>query len=644
MAINAPDACVIGGEAAACQAVLRRLGGAAVAPVDYAIAAHAPVLAGVAADYRRLHLRPTADVPGVRFYSGATGDSYQASADRAADALVAHLLTTIDFVALINHAWADGVRVFIEHGPQAQCTGWIRRILGDREHVSVALDAPGGQATRQLCRAVAELVAAGVPMDAAPAHGPPRRRRSRARPENRDRPLRRSPPADAAPGRQAATHDAPRASGRIVRGHPRIRAPRPRASPRARPGPGSKASPGTRSNPATTGPGSRHHAQGPKAGTGRRQLSRHQPHPQRQPHQTPAHRPQPAGLPGLAAAQFRHATALHRDYLARMTQAQAEFLRSRQQVIAALAAIAHGQDGVRAIAPAPANGHAVTPGPAAPRGPSFDRAQLEYLADGKVSALFGPAFAVLDDRPKQTRLPRPPMLLADRVTGIDAVQGSMGTGTIWTQTDIPPDAWYLDPAGRMPAGLMIEAGQADLLLISWLGIDLIGHGDRVYRLLGCEVTFHGSPALAGQTLEYEIQIYQHAEHDGVRIFFFRYDCYVGDELRISVRDGQAGFFTAAELASADGVPVGPGPAGGRRRARSTRQPSRPPAAGSARGRCAPSPRAAPPTALASSGRRPERTCGRRASARGACSGSTRSPSSTRAAARWAAATCGPRRR
>ena len=86
--------------------------------------------------------------------------------------------------------------------------------------------------------------------------------------------------------------------------------------------------------------------------------------------------------------------------------------------------------------------------------------------------------------------------------------------------------------GRMPfAGLMIEAGQADLLLISWLGVDLIGRGDRVYRLLGCEVTFHGSPALAGQTLRYEIQIYQHAEHDGVRIFFFRYDCYVDDELR-----------------------------------------------------------------------------------------------------------------
>ena len=171
MAINAPDACIIGGEESACEAVLRRLAGVAVIPIDYGIAAHAPVLADVAEEYRRLHWRPTADLPGVRFYSGATGESYRASADRAADALAAQILGPIDFVRVIERAWADGVRVFIEHGPQAQCTGWIRRILGDRAHLSVALDAPGGRGTRQLGQVVAELVAAGVEVNAAAFFG-----------------------------------------------------------------------------------------------------------------------------------------------------------------------------------------------------------------------------------------------------------------------------------------------------------------------------------------------------------------------------------------------------------------------------------------------------------------------------------------
>ena len=145
------------------------------------------------------------------------------------------------------------------------------------------------------------------------------------------------------------------------------------------------------------------------------------------------------------------------------------------------------------------------------------------------------------------------MLLVDRVTGIDGTAASMGTGTIWTETDVTLDSWYLDGSGRIPAGLMVEAGQADLLLISWLGVDLHSRGDRVYRLLGCELTYHGSPARAGETLRYEIRIDRHAEQGGVRLFFFSYDCYVGGELRMSVRNGQAGFFTDGELSQTKGV-------------------------------------------------------------------------------------------
>src|SRR5262249_43805963 len=39
----------------------------------------------------------------------------------------------------------------------------------------------------------------------------------------------------------------------------------------------------------------------------------------------------------------------------------------------------------------------------------------------------------------------------------------------------------------------------------------------------------------------------------VRLFFFHYDCWVNGELRVTVRHGQAGFFTDAELAASEGV-------------------------------------------------------------------------------------------
>jgi 3-hydroxymyristoyl/3-hydroxydecanoyl-(acyl carrier protein) dehydratase len=195
---------------------------------------------------------------------------------------------------------------------------------------------------------------------------------------------------------------------------------------------------------------------------------------------------------------------------------------------------------------------AVVTVPAASR-PLFDRAQLEHLATGRISEVFGPRFAAQDGRRRQTRLPAPPMLLVDRVTAIDAPPAVLGTGVIHTETDVAADSWYLDPAGRMPTGVLVEAGQADLLLISWMGIDLEIGADRVYRLLGCELTYHGELPRPGETLRYEIRIDGHAEADGVRLMFFHYDCYSGDELRLTMRGGQAGFFTDGELAASTGV-------------------------------------------------------------------------------------------
>jgi hypothetical protein len=97
----------------------------------------------------------------------------------------------------------------------------------------------------------------------------------------------------------------------------------------------------------------------------------------------------------------------------------------------------------------------------------------------------------------------------------------------------------------MPTGVMIEAGQADLLLASWMGADFLNRGERVYRLLGCELTYHGALPQIGDTLCFDIHIDQHARQGDIRLFFFHYDCRVDGAVRLSVRNGLAGFFTVA---------------------------------------------------------------------------------------------------
>ena len=191
-----------------------------------------------------------------------------------------------------------------------------------------------------------------------------------------------------------------------------------------------------------------------------------------------------------------------------------------------------------------------------PTGKTLDREGLLVHAGGAISTIFGPEFAEQDGYERQVRMPLPPLLLADRMTGLDAEPCSMtkgGLGTIWTETDVRDDSWYLF-RGRMPAGLMIESGQADLMLISYLGADLLNKSERVYRLLGCELTYHeGGLPKPGDTLEYEIHVDGHAEQGDVRLFFFHYDCIVDGQPRLTVRGGQAGFFTNEELDDSAGI-------------------------------------------------------------------------------------------
>ena len=513
-AVCAPGTCVVAGEERACAAFVERFDPGARIRIDYDLVAHAPELADVRDRWHALHRRPTTPVPGIRFYRGATGTWYHPDEESAADAITEQMLSPVDFPNVVERAWQDGVRVFVEHGPAAQCTNWIRRILAGREHVAVALDTVRDQAVWSLSAAVAELAAAGVavradalaaylaPQALAPTdQGPVIRLPKRLPPPVLPEPVRPD-----TPGGDIEVYE-------VMEPAPDL-APMPLGLVPARP-------------PVTA-------------------LSGHaQPQPQR-----------PVTRYSAAAAWREAVTAAHHQHLDIQAAAHARFLAGRA---AAIGILARGLPPTAQIAPpAPTPAPPLTPKPAAPPpadhpGPRFDRAQLEHLASGRVSDLFGPLFAAQDTDVRQTRMPGPPLLLADRVTGIDAELGSMGTGAIRTETDVRPGAWYLDAAGRMPPGLVVEAGQADLLLISWLGADLHNRGERVYRLLGSEVTFHAPPPAPGQTLAYEIRVVDHVAHGPVRLFFFEYDCRSGDELLLTVRHGQAGFFTDAELANTGGV-------------------------------------------------------------------------------------------
>jgi acyl transferase domain-containing protein/3-hydroxymyristoyl/3-hydroxydecanoyl-(acyl carrier protein) dehydratase len=179
-------------------------------------------------------------------------------------------------------------------------------------------------------------------------------------------------------------------------------------------------------------------------------------------------------------------------------------------------------------------------------------ADLVEFAEGDIAKVFGEAFAIIDSYPRRVRLPSTDYLLVSRVTALDATVNEYKKSYMCTEYDIPVDAPFLID-GQIPWSVSVESGQCDLLLISYIGIDFQSKGERVYRLLDCELTFLEEMAFGGETLRYEIHIDAYARNGEQLLFFFHYDCFVGDKKVLIMRNGCAGFFTDEELADGKGV-------------------------------------------------------------------------------------------
>ncbi len=184
--------------------------------------------------------------------------------------------------------------------------------------------------------------------------------------------------------------------------------------------------------------------------------------------------------------------------------------------------------------------------------PLFDRDQCLEFAIGKIANVLGEKFAIIDTYPVRVRLPGEPLMLVDRIMDIKGEMLSLNSGKIITQHDVKGDAWYLD-GGKAPVSIAIEAGQADLFLCSYLGIDHRVKGIRSYRLLDAKVTFHRSLPEPSETIEYHIEIDRFLSQGEVYLFFFHYKGYINNELFISMRDGCAGFFTPEEVENSGGI-------------------------------------------------------------------------------------------
>jgi PfaB family protein len=187
-----------------------------------------------------------------------------------------------------------------------------------------------------------------------------------------------------------------------------------------------------------------------------------------------------------------------------------------------------------------------------PKQAIWDEADLLEFARGSIAKVFGADYTIIDSYARRVRLPMPPYLLVSRVTQLDAHCGQFQPCSLTTEFDIPANARY-SVDGQISWAVAVESGQCDLLLISYLGIDFENQGNLVYRLLDCTLTFLADLPKEGETLRYDIKINSFVRNGSNLLFFFSYECFVGENMVLKMDRGCAGFFTDEQLAQGKGV-------------------------------------------------------------------------------------------
>lgn len=521
MIVDTPDECVVGGDLAQIREIIAKLNCHAVFLHGVATV-HCKAVEPVKDTYLRLHTRETTPVPGLTYYSCGWGRAYEPTNTSVGQAILQQVLHGFDFTQLAEQMYADGYRVFIEQGPGHSLTRILSGIYGDRPHLALAAAKFDESENIALARLLGRLVSERIKVNLTPwfANIPQRDPDSYVEHAvkinvgtlGRDFP--HLPPLMNTPAASVPKQPQMPATTPIAVSSP---VSPPLTTPLPAPSSATDRMPVTPKVSETTMP-----LVGKPVESMLQSLLEHHIESNKE----------------IAAAHEKFL-----DLSARITQSMAHTLTLQAQsgnvptVLASkTAAELSFTDIIRAR-----DARALYP-----------RALCLEFARGLAQNVLGPEFADIDEYKVRVRLPDEPLMLADRIMEVNAVKGQLGPGSMITEHDVLPDVWYLD-GGHAPVCIAVEAGQADLFLSAYMGIDKVVQGKRAYRLLDAVVEFHRELPVPGEIIAYHINIERFLKHGETYIFFFNFTGYIGEQKLITMTKGCAGFFTKDEVENSGGI-------------------------------------------------------------------------------------------
>lgn len=162
--INTPRQVVIGGEDEACRRVIEAIKCMHLkAPYNHAI--HCPPIESEFDDFVRLHDWPVENEPDTPIYSAADYEPLRLNSREIAENFARMLTHPIDFPRLVNRAYNDGARIFIELGAGSNCSKWIDAILKDKRHASATINQVNVDDHVSILKLLAKLISHRVSVD-----------------------------------------------------------------------------------------------------------------------------------------------------------------------------------------------------------------------------------------------------------------------------------------------------------------------------------------------------------------------------------------------------------------------------------------------------------------------------------------------
>ena len=568
--INTYEDCVIGGERKEVEKCAEELK-CTIIPIEGVTSVHCEVLKPVAQKYRDLHYFPAENPNNITFYSTALKKSYDITSDNIADTILKQASYTIDFPAVIEQAWKDGIRVFIEVGPSCSCTRMIDSILSEKPHLAVYATKAGFSEIDTFLNMCAVLFVNGIDFEKLNLF-------DRDFKETKKSNLMKISLSKRAFSEKSSEYNSKKTnSSKTIEQRD------------------NKLSKEKESKPVISQNINNEHRENfinfrdkevtqNELGSIYKQESKEK-MPQIEISQTTetansvlkrifemeqktaeAHGEYLNFSQDLISLVLDCPTEISQNiYLGNVDRRNKQESQKENNVYGSYEKVSQNEIDRRDKNASQeknfVDGNYQTSSRdkidrrdnnASDKKIFMDREACMEFATGSIGKVLGKMFEEIDSYPTRVRLPDEPLMLADRILSVSGEPLSLTSGSTVTEHDIKENAWYLDN-GIIPTCVAVEAGQSDLFLSGWLGIDKKTKGLAVYRLLNASIQFHDHLPKVGETIRYEINIERFFTQGSVWLFYFNFESFVGTKKLMSMTNGCAGFFTQQQLDEGKGI-------------------------------------------------------------------------------------------